>query len=169
MNTTTLLIEAAAIVVGYAFIASRMLVIGSHFRKRALDLGTELLDDSRVPSDVKMAIENWLCDIPHTSFAWLLNILIIPAIIIVVVRRWNGMPISKEGMPSPSAPYWKTWDDFTTMAIIATLCNSPITFTLFMLQIVFGVSFVHGNHVIWVTVNRLAHQNIFGGWFHRHA
>lgn len=159
MNWTSIMIYAVILVAAYVFLANRLLAVGSHFRARALDLGSQLLNDSRVPNDLKDSIENWLCDIPKTSFAWRLNLLIIPSIILVLIVRWSGKPLPKTGMPIVNSPYWKTWDDFTTMAIIATFCNSPIAFALGLLQFLFAVSFVRGNYVIWVTANRFIHRD----------
>ncbi len=159
MNTASLLFYAVAIIAAYAFIANRMLAVGAHFRMRALDLGTQLLEDPKVPAHLKPGIENWLCDIPNRLSAWAIVLVTTPALIVVVVRRWRGVPAVKEGMPSTSAPYWKTWDDFVTYSLIATLCNSPLAFVLGILQLLFGVSFVRSNYAVWVTVNRMLHRD----------
>ena len=169
MSSFNLIVDVLILVLVYAFIANRLLAIGSHFRARALDLGTQLLDDPQVPDSVKITIENWLCDIPKTSHAWLLNLLLIPACIIVVVKRWTGRSAAREGLPIINSPYWKKWDDFMTMAIIASFCNSPLAFAFGIIQMIFGVSLVRGNYVVWVTISQIIHRDDTLDGVHKHA
>lgn len=169
MSSINLIINVLVLVLVYLIVANRLLAVGSHFRARSLDLGAQLLEDPQVPADVKANIENWLCDIPKASFAWLLNFVMTPLAIAVVLRRWTGRSPSPEGMPIVNSPYWKKWDDFMTMAIIATLCNSPLTFALGILQLLFSVSLVRGNYVVWVAIGRMIQRDGPLGRWHKHA
>jgi hypothetical protein len=169
MNAMNLFIDVLVLVLVYLVIANRLLAVGAHFRSRALDLGAQLLADPQVPADVKENIENWLCDIPKTGLAWFLNLVMTPLAIIVVISRWAGISPPTDGVPLVNSSYWKKWDDFITMAVIATLCNSPLAFALGIFQLLFTVSLLRSNYVVWVAVGRMIQRDGFFGRWHRHA
>jgi len=156
-----LLLCAFVLVVGYAILANRLIVFGKRFRRRALDLGTKLLEDPAVPPEVKAGIEVWLVDIPKRSSAWFLAALVIPAAVCSIWFRLTRRSVKLPPMiPPRSATYWHMWDDFTNNAMIAILCNSPLASAVFITEMIFA-SFVISTHVVVVAMmeNIVRHED----------
>jgi hypothetical protein len=133
---------ALGLAILYLIVADRLRKFGRRYRREALDLGVELLEDSSVPSDLKQTVEGILVRVPYASIAWRYMFGAIPAAISVAIGRYPKIKIDN------TAPYFAKWDQFTDAALLASLCNSPAAAVLFGVELGILSFFVSAQEIV---------------------
>jgi hypothetical protein len=161
------LVYAIALVLAYLIVANRLFKIGERFRKKSINTSLTLLNDAKVPLEIKEIVEDALPSATSAVVAWCFAIGVIPAALTGLMREMVGQP-RPDWLPRPQDSYWQEWDDFGDYFIAASLCNSPIAAFLFVAQIVL-LSFVVMPHVvIGRLIRSAALHNKRDGFLHGH-
>ena len=160
METIWYILEAAACVVVYAFVANRTMKLGSVLRRAVCKRSDKLLADDRLPSAIRDEIANV---VPHLAKPWM-------AWIIVLVTP--AAFFSRTATPvDPALPedLLKSWRRLQLLYIAAGVLNSPAATLILLVMLGVGSFFASINGAVDVILLRVVSlPNMTRGLWHPH-